>query len=104
MLLRVPAKYAEGIDETQVRGVFPYGDIKVDVEAGGLLADSGIALEAMGDQNRDSTYTRSLDLWITVSLAFYASTLLTQRQPIHPNLRSDHRRRVRHCGIRRRRG
>ena len=49
----VPFKYAEDIDESQVRGVFPYGDIKIDVESGGLLADSGIALEAMGDKNRD---------------------------------------------------
>ena len=51
--LGVPAAYADDIDETQVRAVFPYGDIKIDVEPGGLLADSGIALESMGDKNRD---------------------------------------------------
>lgn len=51
--LGVPPAYADDIDEAQVRAVFPYGDIKIDIEPGGLLADSGIALESMGDKNRD---------------------------------------------------
>ena len=29
------------------------GEVRIDIEPGGLLADSGIALEAMGDKNRD---------------------------------------------------
>ena len=33
--------------------MFPYGDLKVEVEPGGLLADSGVALAAMGDKNSD---------------------------------------------------
>jgi len=37
----------------QVKAVFPYGDLKVEVEPGGLLADSGVALAAMGDKNSD---------------------------------------------------
>ena len=51
--LGVPQTYMSDIDEEAVKAVFPYGDCKIDVEVGGLLADSGIALEAMGDKNRD---------------------------------------------------
>ena len=51
--LGVPEAYVHDVDEEAVKAVFPYGDCKVDLEAGGLLADSGIALEAMGDKNRD---------------------------------------------------
>ena len=51
--LGVPQAYMDAIDEEAVKAVFPYGDCRIDVEAGGLLADSGIALEAMGDKNRD---------------------------------------------------
>ena len=51
--LGVPEKYVNDVDEEAVKAVFPYGDCRVDLEAGGLLADSGIALEAMGDKNRD---------------------------------------------------
>ena len=51
--LGVPLTYMTDIDHEAVKAVFPYGDCRVDVEAGGLLADSGIALEAMGDKNRD---------------------------------------------------
>lgn len=51
--LGVPEKYLNDVDEEAVKAVFPYGDCRVDLEAGGLLADSGIALEAMGDKNRD---------------------------------------------------
>jgi uncharacterized protein (TIGR02058 family) len=51
--LGVPEPYVRAIDEAAVRAVFPYGECHIDVEAGGLLADSGIALERMGDKNRD---------------------------------------------------
>ena len=51
--LGVPQAYVHDIDEEAVKAVFPYGDCKVDFEPGGLLADSGIALESMGDKNRD---------------------------------------------------
>lgn len=51
--LGVPAPYLGCVDTVEVARVFPYGDVKVEVEVGGLLADSGIALEAMGDKNSD---------------------------------------------------
>jgi len=51
--LGVPEKYTSDVDQAAVRAVFPYGDIRIDIEPGGLLADSGIALEKMGDKNRD---------------------------------------------------
>ena len=51
--LGVPQAYMDDINEDAVKAVFPYGDCKLDIEVGGLLADSGIALEAMGDKNRD---------------------------------------------------
>ena len=51
--LGVPPSYRDGIDLEQVAAVFPYGRLKIDIEPGGLLADSGVALEAMGDKNSD---------------------------------------------------
>ena len=51
--LGVPSAYREGIDLEQVAAVFPYGRLKIEIEPGGLLADSGVALEAMGDKNSD---------------------------------------------------
>lgn len=51
--LGIPAPYCESVDKDQVRAVFPYGQVRIAVEPGGLLADSGIALEAMGDKNSD---------------------------------------------------
>ena len=48
-----PAYINDSIDLEKVRAVFPYGQLKIDVEPGGLLADSGIALPAMGDKNSD---------------------------------------------------
>lgn len=51
--LGVPAAYTDSVDTAEVAKVFPYGQVKVEVEVGGLLADSGIALEAMGDKNSD---------------------------------------------------
>jgi uncharacterized protein (TIGR02058 family) len=51
--LGVPASYLTDVDEAAVRAVFPYGQVQIRMEAGGLLADSGIALERMGDKNQD---------------------------------------------------
>ena len=51
--LGVPQAYLNDVDEEAVKAVFPYGNLQLDIEAGGLLCDSGIALEAMGDKNRD---------------------------------------------------
>ena len=53
MQLGVPQAYLNDVDEEAVKATFPYGNLQLDIEAGGLLCDSGIALEAMGDKNRD---------------------------------------------------
>ena len=49
----VPAQYLDTVDTAEVAKVFPYGDVKIELEPGGLLADSGVALEALGDKNSD---------------------------------------------------
>mmetsp|Transcript_5927 Transcript_5927/g.10367 ORF Transcript_5927/g.10367 Transcript_5927/m.10367 type:complete len:187 (+) Transcript_5927:61-621(+) len=42
----------EEIDESQIKAVFPYGQIlPIEYQKGGMLASSGVALEAMGDTN-----------------------------------------------------
>ena len=51
--LGVPHPYTAEVDLDQVKAVFPYGAVQIDIEPGGLRADSGIALEAMGDKNQD---------------------------------------------------
>lgn len=51
--LGVPREYAGEVDVGAVAAVFPYGDVAVRVEQGGLCADSGVALEAMGDKSTD---------------------------------------------------
>jgi uncharacterized protein (TIGR02058 family) len=49
--LGVPEKMVASVDLQKVRDVFPYGNIvdPVDVDVGGLLAKSGIAIPEMGD-------------------------------------------------------
>ncbi|KAJ1462785.1 hypothetical protein M885DRAFT_505884 [Pelagophyceae sp. CCMP2097] len=54
MLLRIqialPEAYHGAVDLDQVRSVFPYGRIiSCELQTGGALFSSGIALEAMGD-------------------------------------------------------
>mmetsp|Transcript_26241 Transcript_26241/g.32754 ORF Transcript_26241/g.32754 Transcript_26241/m.32754 type:complete len:190 (-) Transcript_26241:326-895(-) len=49
--LAVPVE-PEEIDEDQIKAVFPYGNIlPIEYQKGGMMASSGIALEAMGDKN-----------------------------------------------------
>ena len=49
----VPVQYLPQVDVTAITSVFPYGKVRVELEPGGLLADSGVALVAMGDMNSD---------------------------------------------------
>lgn len=49
----VPSAYVAAVDVEQVSRVFPYGDVHVHLAPGGLLADSGVVLEAMGDSTSD---------------------------------------------------
>lgn len=52
VILAIPPKYQE-IDLDQVAKVFPYGDVKFEIQDGGMVAPSGIAIEALGDTNQD---------------------------------------------------
>lgn len=53
VLLAVPAKYRAGLDLDEVAGVFPYGSIRFEIQDGGMVAPSGIAIERFGDANDD---------------------------------------------------
>ncbi|KAJ8598094.1 hypothetical protein CTAYLR_005571 [Chrysophaeum taylorii] len=58
MLLRIsiaaPEKYHHALDKTAVAAVFPYGNIiACDIQPGGAVFSSGIAIEAMGDTSED---------------------------------------------------
>ncbi|RUQ71534.1 hypothetical protein EJ913_12575 [Azospirillum doebereinerae] len=48
--LAVPAD-AEKLDQEAVRAVFPYGDVSITVDSGGMLAPSGIFLADKDDRN-----------------------------------------------------
>ena len=48
VILGVPFRQDE-VDLDAVRGVFPYGEVSVQVKPGGLLASSGVVLEDKGD-------------------------------------------------------
>ena len=53
VLLAVPPGYREGLDLDAVAEVFPYGDVRFEIQDGGMVAPSGIAIESMGDGNDD---------------------------------------------------
>lgn len=48
VILGVPFQHNK-VDTEQVKSVFPYGNVSVEVREGGLLASSGIFLEDKGD-------------------------------------------------------
>ncbi len=51
--LAVPGKYQHGLDLGAIRDVFPYGEVRIEVVDGGMIAPSGIAIEELGDKNDD---------------------------------------------------
>eukprot|EP00985_Skeletonema_marinoi_P002129 scaffold863_cov210-Skeletonema_marinoi.AAC.4 len=53
VLLAVPPKYREGLDLEEVAKVFPYGHVRFEVQDGGMVAPSGIAIEKLGDDGDD---------------------------------------------------
>ncbi|KAG7346486.1 lin0512 family protein [Nitzschia inconspicua] len=53
VVLAVPAKYRDGLDLEAVSQVFPYGSIRYQLQDGGMIAPSGIAIERLGDSNED---------------------------------------------------
>jgi uncharacterized protein (TIGR02058 family) len=53
VILAVPSKYSNTLDLTPVKDVFPYGSIRFQIQDGGMVAPSGIAIERLGDTNDD---------------------------------------------------
>jgi len=53
VLLAVPSKYQNDLDLAPVRNCFPYGDVKIQIQDGGMVAQSGVAIEELGDKNQD---------------------------------------------------
>jgi len=53
VLLAVPPKYRAELDLEEVRKVFPYGHVRFELQDGGMIAPSGIAIETLGDKNDD---------------------------------------------------
>lgn len=53
VLLAVPPKYRDSLDLSKVEEVFPYGSIRFQIQDGGMIAPSGIAIDSLGDKNDD---------------------------------------------------
>jgi len=53
VLLAVPGKYQSGLDLDAIRNCFPYGKVNIQIQDGGMVAQSGLAIAAMGDTNQD---------------------------------------------------
>ena len=53
VILAVPSKYRHSLDLTKVQEVFPYGSIRFQIQDGGMIAPSGIAIDRLGDKNED---------------------------------------------------
>ena len=53
VLLAVPEIYQADLDLDAVRKCFPYGQVHIQIQSGGMIASSGIVIEKMGDKNDD---------------------------------------------------
>ena len=53
VLLAIPPQYQHTLNLDEVRKVFPYGHVRFDIQDGGMIAPSGIAIEKLGDANDD---------------------------------------------------
>jgi uncharacterized protein (TIGR02058 family) len=53
VVLAIPPKYRGSLDLDKVQAVFPYGSIRFQIQDGGMIAPSGIAIEELGDKNED---------------------------------------------------
>ena len=53
VLLAVPPKYRDSLDLTKVQEIFPYGSVRFQIQEGGMVAPSGIAIDELGDKNDD---------------------------------------------------
>ena len=53
VLLAVPSKYQLDLDIAAVKKCFPYGQVRVQIQDGGMIAASGKMIAEMGDKNED---------------------------------------------------
>jgi uncharacterized protein (TIGR02058 family) len=53
VLLAVPEKYQADLDLDAIRKVFPYGQIRFQIQNGGMVATHGLVIAEMGDKNED---------------------------------------------------
>eukprot|EP00189_Rhodosorus_marinus_P008633 CAMPEP_0184750414 /NCGR_PEP_ID=MMETSP0315-20130426/36355_1 /TAXON_ID=101924 /ORGANISM="Rhodosorus marinus, Strain UTEX LB 2760" /LENGTH=138 /DNA_ID=CAMNT_0027228623 /DNA_START=210 /DNA_END=627 /DNA_ORIENTATION=+ len=53
--LGVPAEHVGKLDLDQVRAVFPFGTVLVNVKPGGLAIDAGVFLAEQGDADGDDS-------------------------------------------------
>jgi uncharacterized protein (TIGR02058 family) len=53
VLLAVPAQYQQDLDLEAVRRVFPYGNPRIQIQDGGMVATNGKMIESLGDKNED---------------------------------------------------
>jgi uncharacterized protein (TIGR02058 family) len=53
VLLAVPPQYQDDLDFEEIRKCFPYGQVRIQVQSGGMVASSGKIIEALGDRNDD---------------------------------------------------
>lgn len=53
VLLAVPPKYQDGLDKDAVKKCFPYGQVHIQIQDGGMVAASGKMIQEMGDKNDD---------------------------------------------------
>mmetsp|Transcript_4555 Transcript_4555/g.5272 ORF Transcript_4555/g.5272 Transcript_4555/m.5272 type:complete len:213 (-) Transcript_4555:203-841(-) len=53
VVLAIPPKYQNSLELSPVSEVFPYGSIRFQIQDGGMIAPSGIAIKELGDENED---------------------------------------------------
>jgi uncharacterized protein (TIGR02058 family) len=53
VLVAVPPQYEQDMDLAAIRACFPYGQVRIQIQDGGMVAASGIVIESLGDKNDD---------------------------------------------------
>jgi len=52
----VASKYQDVLELDKVREVFPYGNIRFQIQDGGMVATNGKVIAEMGDKNEDVSH------------------------------------------------
>jgi len=53
VLLAVPPQYQDDLDLVPIRSCFPYGQVRFQIQDGGMVASNGKVIESLGDRNED---------------------------------------------------